>query len=103
MWYTNKNQQVIVRILAKPNAKKTLLLGATEQELLISIHAKPHHGEANSELINYLAHLLQVPKTRIILQRGEHSKHKQVLMPLTNTLEQTLKDLQINLIHSYFR
>lgn len=94
MWYTRQNQQVIIRILAKPNAKKTILLDASEQELRISIHAKPHHGAANIELIAYLSHLLQVPKTHIILQRGEHSKHKQVTVPLTDKLVQRLNDLE---------
>lgn len=94
MWYTTQNQQVIIRIFAKPNAKKTLLLEATEYELRISIHAKPHHGAANIELIEYLSHLLHVPKTKIILQRGEHSKYKQVSIPLTDILVQRLYDLE---------
>ncbi len=90
MWYSNQNQQVTIYIFAKANAKKTILLGATEQQLLISIHAKPHHGQANVELIGYLAQLLHVPKTQLMLQRGKHSKHKQVIAPLTDALAQTL-------------
>lgn len=94
MWYTSQSQQIIIRILAKPNAKRTLLLDATEHELRISIHAKPHHGAANIELIAYLSTLLNVPKTQMILQRGERNKHKQVSIPLTNKLVQRLLDLE---------
>jgi uncharacterized protein (TIGR00251 family) len=93
MWYTSQNQQVIILILAKPNAKRTLLLDATEHELRISIHAKPYHGAANIELIAYLSQLLYVPKTQIILKRGEHSHHKQVSIPLTDKLMKRLHDI----------
>lgn len=101
MWYTYKNQQVIIHVLAKPNAKKTSLLGATEEELLISLHAKPHHGAANVELVRYLSDLLHIPKTHMTLQ-GEHSKHKKITAPLTDKLATTLKELETHLSHHAF-
>ena len=50
-----QKQQVKLNILAKPNAKKTAFLGIDAQALLISLHAKPHKGAANKELIRFLA------------------------------------------------
>lgn len=92
MWFKIKNQEVIITILAKPNAKKTAILGISQQELLVSIHAKPHKSAANKELISYLSKLLRLPKRQIILNRGEGSKYKQVELPLTDTVQQLLDD-----------
>jgi hypothetical protein len=58
--------------------------------LHISLHAQPKQGEANKELISYLAKILRLPKSQIILQRGEGSRHKQVIVPLTITVQQLL-------------
>lgn len=84
MWFKIQNQQVRINIFAKPNAKKTTLLGICEYGLLISVHAKPHQGAANKALIAYLAKLFHLPKTQIILHKGEESRHKQVIVPLTD-------------------
>ena len=85
-----QNQQIKINILVKINAKKTALVAVNGQELHISLHAKPHKGEANKELIAYLAALFQLPKSQVILHRGEKSKHKQILVPLTKKMQQVL-------------
>lgn len=61
MWFKIQNQHARINIFAKPNAKKTTFLGIGEQGLLISLHAKPHQGEANKVLIAYLAKLFYSP------------------------------------------
>ncbi len=86
MWYKIQNQQVRIKIFAKPNAKKTAFLGIGEHGLLISLHAKPHQGAANKELIAYLSKLFHLPKTQIILLKGEESRHKLVVVPLTDSV-----------------
>lgn len=92
MWYKIQNKQVTLNIFAKPNAKKTVLIKISDRWLHIALHAKPHQGEANKELISYLAKLFRLPKSKIILQRGEGSRHKQVIMPLTDAIKQLLDD-----------
>lgn len=84
MWFKIDGQQVRINILAKPNAKKSSLVGISEQGLHISLHAKPHQGEANKELIAFLAELFALPKTKIVLLKGEGSRYKQVVVPLTD-------------------
>ncbi len=93
MWFNIKGRQVTLIILAKPNAKKSAIVGVTEKELKISLHAKPHQGEANEELISFLAKLLRLPKSEIVLQRGKASRHKQVTLPLTDNVQQLLDDV----------
>lgn len=96
MWFKIQNQHINITILAKPHAKKTTLLGMNEKQgLLISLHAKPHQGGANKELIAYLAKLFQLPKTQIILRKGEGSRHKQVTLPLTHHVQEILNKLTL--------
>lgn len=90
MWFKIQNQQIQIKILAKPNAKKTTFLAISEQGMHISLHAKPHHGEANKELISYLSILFRIPKSQIHLVHGEASKHKKVLLPLNDIVRELL-------------
>lgn len=83
MWFKIENQQVKLFIFAKPNAKRTALVKINEESLHIALHAKPHESEANKALITYLAKLFQLPKSRIILHRGENSRYKIMIVPLT--------------------
>ncbi len=92
MWYQIQDQQVKLSILAKPNAKKSALLKVDHQGLHIALHAKPHNEEANKELIIYLGKLLQLPKSKIILQQGKGSRHKKIVVPLTNKVQELLND-----------
>lgn len=95
MWFKIQDQQVRINILAKPHAKKTAFLGIGEQGLLISLHAKPHQGAANKELISYLSKMFELPKTQIILQKGEGSRYKQVVIPLTEAVYKIINSMRI--------
>lgn len=90
MWFKIQDEQVILRIFAKPNAKRTALLKINDDGLHIALHAKPHEGEANKELISYLAKLFKIPKSHVILHRGESSRHKEVKVPLNAKVQQFL-------------
>lgn len=41
MWFNIIGRQVTLIILAKPNAKKSAIVGVGENKLKISLHAKP--------------------------------------------------------------
>lgn len=92
MWFKIKNQQVEIIVLAKPNAKQTKLLAIRDDALHIALHAKPQDGEANQELIAYLAKCFSIPKKQIVLQSGERSKHKRLMLPLNKVLQDWLDD-----------
>lgn len=92
MFFKITEQKIKLFVIAKPNSKKTAILKINEEGLHIAIHAKPHHGEANKELISFLSKTFDVPKTKIILKSGENSKYKQIIMPLTAA---TLKCLDL--------
>lgn len=93
MWYKIQDQQVKLQIVAKPHAKKTAIIKISERGIHIAIHAKPHKGEANKELLEFLAEFFGVPKSQVNLQTGEGSKYKQVIIPLTVAIQKILDDL----------
>ncbi len=83
MWYKIKDNQVELRIYAKPNAKRSEITGVSENGLCVALHARPQDGEANAELIKFLSDLLRIPKSKIKLQRGDSSRYKLCILPLT--------------------
>lgn len=93
MWYKIYDQHVEVQVIVKPNAKRTELLSVTEQALQVSLHAKPHQGEANKELIAFLAELFHVPKSYLQLKRGEKGRHKSILIPFSAAVQKIITSL----------
>lgn len=94
MWYKIQNQYIELRIYAKPNAKRTTFVSISNEEANIALHAKPHQGEANAELLSYLASLLKVPKKDLLLKLGENSRHKVVVLPFSDILLKRLAELE---------
>lgn len=61
-----------------PRAKRDEIVGAEGDALKIRLNAPPVEGRANEALIKFLAELLNVPRARIEIVRGETSRHKLV-------------------------
>lgn len=91
MWYKLNGNQVEMRIYAKPNAKRSEITGVSEHGLCVALHARPQDGEANAELIKFLSELLNIPKSKIKLQRGDSSRYKMCVLPLTADVQVLLK------------
>src|SRR3990167_10464366 len=91
MWFKRIDEkQIQLCIIVKPNAKRTEFLAVSEEGLHIALHAKPHQGEANEELIGYLAKRLRLKKKDVILRRGEKGRKKFIIIPLNDTVQQLL-------------
>ena len=54
------------------------LSGIREGALEVAVAAPPVDGEANSELIRFLARLFSVPKTSVQVASGAASRHKTI-------------------------
>lgn len=70
-----------LRIFLQPKASKDAFVGLHDDELKISITAPPIDGAANAHLLKYLSKAFKVPKSAIILEKGELNRHKQVFIP----------------------
>lgn len=67
---------MIVYVEAHPNSKGVGLEKIDENHFKIYVKSPPVEGKANREIIEILSKYLKVPKSLIILKRGERGKHK---------------------------
>ncbi|HTM64484.1 MAG TPA: DUF167 domain-containing protein [Gammaproteobacteria bacterium] len=91
MWYKISGDEVEVRVIAKPNSKRSAVTGINQQGLNIALHARPQEGEANKELIAFLSNFFEIPKSKIKLQRGAASRYKVIVMPLGKKFQEFLR------------
>lgn len=69
---------VILSIRVIPRAGRSGPAGIRDNALLIRLNAPPLEGAANTELIEVLADLLDVPKRNVTIVSGERSRAKRV-------------------------
>lgn len=82
-----------LRILLQPKASKDAIIGLHEDELKISITAPPIDGAANAYLLKYLSKLFKVPKSSILLEKGELNRHKQIFIPYPKIIPPQILEL----------
>ncbi len=70
----------VVLVHAQPNAKRSEVAGLHGGELKIRLHAPPVEGKANAALVEFLSDLLEVPRSAVVIVRGETGRSKQVLV-----------------------
>nr|WP_211370979.1 DUF167 family protein YggU [Pasteurella multocida] len=70
-----------MRIFLQPKASKDQIVGLHDNELKITITAPPIDGQANAHLLKFLSKTFKVPKSSIVLEKGELNRHKQILIP----------------------
>jgi len=65
-------------VLAAPRASRSEITGVAEGRLRIRLAAPPLEGEANQELVRYLARTLGVPKSAVAVTAGASGRRKTV-------------------------
>ncbi|MGC6404947.1 DUF167 family protein YggU [Bisgaard Taxon 45] len=70
-----------LRIFLQPKASKDQIVGLHDNELKITITAPPIDGQANAHLLKFLSKTFKVPKSSIVLEKGELNRHKQIMIP----------------------
>ncbi len=80
-------------ILVQPNAKKTKVIGPYQSQLKIQITAQALENQANLFLIEWLATEFKVPKTKVILEKGQHSRSKLFVIKSPRQLPDWIQDL----------
>ena len=74
--YQINNNVITLKLYIQPGSKKNEVIGLFEGALKIKLATQPIEGQANLALIKYLSELLKVPKSKIILKKGDKSRHK---------------------------
>ena len=76
MAYRWEGDALIVELFVQPKASQDQIVGLHDGRIRIRIAAPPVDGKANQCLIRFLAKQFGVPKSRIILEKGENSRKK---------------------------
>ncbi|MES2621674.1 MAG: DUF167 domain-containing protein [Bacteroidota bacterium] len=67
---------MILRIKVKPNSNIDEVIREADGSLKVKIKAPPVEGKANKYLVEYLSKVLNLPKSRISLVKGETNSFK---------------------------
>ncbi len=65
-----------LRIKVKPASKTDEIIREADGSLKIKIKAQPVEGKANKYLVEYLSSVLGLPKSKIVLLKGETNSFK---------------------------
>ncbi len=76
-----EGEELLLRVKVLPNAGRNQLAGLRGEELAVRLSAQPRKGEANRELLRFLAKSLQIPRGSIRIVTGETSGHKLLRLP----------------------
>lgn len=77
-YYSWREGDLLLNVFLQPRASKNQLVGLHDNAIKISLTSPPVDGEANKQLIQFLAKLFRVKKTSISIVSGEHSRRKRV-------------------------
>ncbi len=75
-WWKRTDIGIRVTTRVSPGAHKTALMQVGSDDLRIRLAARPVEGQANTELIRFMAELFGVRKSAVRLVRGERSRVK---------------------------
>ena len=70
--------EVVIEVMARPGASRSGVIGVSGDRLIVAIHSQPDKGKANDELIEYLAREMRVPRSALLIVRGETSRRKTI-------------------------
>ena len=70
--------EVTIEVAARPGASNRGVVGASTDGLVIRLNSAPEKGNANVELIEYLADELRVPRSAVMIARGKMSRRKTI-------------------------
>lgn len=81
---SNNESKTILKIYVQPGASKNEFVGlyGDPPRLKLKIKAQPQDGEANAEVITFLAKSLGISKSKIEIFRGHTSRQKDVLIDM---------------------
>lgn len=65
-----------LKIKVKPGSKTEEILREADGSLKVKIKAQPVEGKANKYLVEYLSEVLALPKSKIVLLKGETNSFK---------------------------
>ncbi|XP_037622380.1 UPF0235 protein C15orf40 homolog [Sebastes umbrosus] len=90
----DKSGAVTITVHAKPGSKHSGITDVSAEAVGVSIAAPPTDGEANTELIRFLAEVLELKKSHISLDKGSRSRDKLIKVDSSLSPEEVLRRLR---------
>ncbi|HWB64337.1 MAG TPA: DUF167 domain-containing protein [Chitinophagales bacterium] len=67
---------MLLHVKVKPNAKADEIAQGADGGFIVKIKAPPVEGKANKYLVFFLSTVLGIPKSKIVIQKGENTPYK---------------------------
>ena len=77
---TLSDGNLLLSLYVQPRSSRNELAGLHGDALKLRLTTPPVDGRANKAVISFLAKLLKIPKSAIIIRRGLQSRSKKVLL-----------------------
>ncbi|XP_077374015.1 UPF0235 protein C15orf40 homolog isoform X2 [Festucalex cinctus] len=85
---------VTIKVHVKPAAKHNNVTEVGSDAVGVAVAARPTDGEANGELLTFLADILDVKRSRVSLAKGHRSRDKVVSVDSPLDVQQVLMRLR---------
>ncbi|XP_056138040.1 UPF0235 protein C15orf40 homolog [Lampris incognitus] len=90
----DRSGAVTITVHAKPGARRSSVTEVSPEAVGISIAAPPADGAANTELVRYLAQVLDLRRTHVVLDKGSRCRDKLVKVTTSLSPEEVLRRLK---------
>lgn len=70
----------LIEVKVQPRAKRREVIGDGDSGLTVRVTAAPDRGRANEEVRELLAEYFGLPASKVLIVRGERSRHKLVAL-----------------------
>ncbi|XP_029288969.1 UPF0235 protein C15orf40 homolog isoform X2 [Cottoperca gobio] len=90
----HKSGAVTITVHAKPGSKLSGITEVSAEAVGVAIAAPPTDGEANAELVRFLAEVLDLKKSHISLDKGSRSRDKLLRVDSSLSPEEVLRRLR---------
>lgn len=76
-WYRWEGEDLLLNLRVQPKASRDALSGPYgDNEYKVTLTAPPVDGKANAHLVKYIAKAFGLPRSRVELVSGSHSRSK---------------------------
>jgi uncharacterized protein (TIGR00251 family) len=93
-FYHWENDNLILKVHIQPRSSQTAIKGVLGDRLKIKITSAPVDGQANADIIKFLAKTFAVAKSQVIIQSGLHSRKKSLCIQSPKKLPDYINDLR---------
>ncbi|XP_071398288.1 UPF0235 protein C15orf40 homolog [Centroberyx affinis] len=90
----DKSGAVTITVHVKPGSKHNGITDVSAEAVGVAVAAPPTDGEANAELVRYLADVLDLKKSHVVLDKGSRSRDKLIRLDSSLSPEEVLRRLR---------